>query len=103
MESAEWAEQVLSLAAERFERRLTQEIASLRVDIAQTNTSLQNGLRKEMHDGLASLQKDLDDGLARVRQDVASVRVEILKWSFPFWIGQLAAVAGLLAFMLRVR
>jgi len=25
----------------------------------------------------------------------------LLKWSFLFWVGQVAAVAGLLAFMLR--
>jgi hypothetical protein len=74
-ERREWSEQVLSVAADRFERRLTDEISALRV---------------ELHHGLAS-----------VRQELATSRVELLKWSFLFWVGQIGATAGLLAFMLR--
>lgn len=67
-------ERVLSLAAERFECRLAQETSKIRV---------------ELHDGLAG-----------VRQEMATTRVELLKWSFLFWVGQVAAVAGLLAYLL---
>lgn len=78
-ERKDWSEGVLSVAADRFERRLTEEITGLRVE-----------LREALHDGLAS-----------VRHEIATTRVEGLKWSFVFWIGQVAATAGLLAFMLR--
>lgn len=67
--------EVIQMAADRFDRRLTFEVSSLRL---------------ELHDGLAA-----------VRQEMATTRVELLKWSFAFWIGQVAAMAGLLAFMLR--
>lgn len=67
--------EVIQMAADRFDRRLTLEVSSLRL---------------ELHDGLAA-----------VRQEVATTRVELLKWSFAFWIGQIAVMAGLLAFMLR--
>jgi hypothetical protein len=73
----EGEEHVLSIAAERFERRLTQEVS---------------GLRVEMHDGFAA-----------IRQEMSNQRADLLKWSFAFWIGQLAAMCGLLAFMLRAR
>jgi hypothetical protein len=75
----EWSEHVLSVAANRFERRLTDEISVLRVEV-----------RDALHDGLSS-----------VRQEMATTWVEMLKWSFLFWLGQVAAMAGLLAFMLR--
>src|SRR5437867_2913548 len=68
-EEKAWSEHVLNLAVERFERRLAEEIATLRVAIVQ-----------EIHAG----------------------RVEIFKWSFLFWVGQLAATAALLGFMFRV-
>lgn len=74
----EWSEHVLSVAADRFERRLTEEVSHLREEI-----------REGLHDGLTS-----------VRQEIATTRVEMLKWSFLFWIGQVAAMAGLLAYML---
>jgi hypothetical protein len=74
-----WTEQVLSVATERFERRLTQEIAALRVEF----------------------MRELHAGLATVRQEIAAVRVELIRWSFVFWLGQIAAMVGVLAFMLR--
>ena len=72
-----WSEQVFSVATDRFERRLIEEVS---------------GLRTELHDGLAS-----------VRAEIATTRVELLKWSFAFWVGQVAVMAGLLSFMLRGR
>jgi hypothetical protein len=62
------------IATDRFERRLTEEISALRF---------------EMHHEFAAL-----------RQETATTRVELLKWSFLFWAGQVAAFAGLLAYML---
>ena len=64
-----WSDRVLSLAVERFERRLAEELADLRV----------------------TLVREIQDG-----------RVETFKWAFLFWIGQVAAIAGLLAFMFRI-
>jgi hypothetical protein len=63
-----WSDHVLSIGVERFERRLAQELADLRV-----------ALVREIHDG----------------------KSETIKWVFLFWVGQLAAVAGLIGFMLR--
>jgi hypothetical protein len=39
--------------------------------------------------------------LTSVRQEIANTRVEMLKWSFLFWLGQVATMAALMAFMLR--
>lgn len=76
LERAAWSDRVVSIAADRFERRLSEEVASLRVELHQ--------------------------GLGAIRQELATVRVEMLRWSFLFWVGQVAAMAGLLAFMFRV-
>ncbi len=81
-----WSDDVLSTASERFERRLTESLS---------------GLRVEMHEGFGGLRQEIAESLAAVRQELTDVGVEILKWSFLFWVGQLAAMAGLLAFMLR--
>jgi len=75
----DWTEAVLTTAVDRFEYRLTSEVSALRLDV----TKELSGLRQD------------------VTREIATVRVEWLKWSFLFWIGQVAAMAGLLAFMLR--
>jgi hypothetical protein len=86
----DWTESVLTAAVDRFEYRLTTEISALRLDVARE---------------LSSLRQDVTRELAAVRQDftrdLSGVRVELFKWSFLFWVGQVAAMAGLLAFMLR--
>jgi hypothetical protein len=61
---------VMSVVTERFERRLTEECAKLRSEMVQ-------------------LRADL-------RVDIANARADFVKWSFLFWIGQAATVAGLL-------
>ena len=73
--SNQGSKQMLEAATERFDNRLSSVAADLRLDMA--------GLRVEMQKGFAEL------------------RVELLRWSFFFWIGQVVAVASLLAFMLR--
>jgi hypothetical protein len=45
----------------------------------------------------------MHEGFAAIRQEMSNQRAELLKWSFAFGIGQLAAMCGLLAFMLRAR
>jgi hypothetical protein len=65
---AAWKDDVMLIVTERFERRLSEEIGKLRIDVVE---------------------------------QLAITRHELLKWSFLFWIGQVAAVAGLLALMLR--
>jgi hypothetical protein len=78
-ERKDWSEHVLSVASDRFERRLAQELGAFRTEISTA----------------------LNDGLAGIRQETATARLEMLKWSFVFWIGQVAAIAGLLAFIKR--
>ena len=78
-ERKDWSEHVLSVASDRFERRLAQELGAFKSDVSKT----------------------LNEVAAGIRQDTATARLEMLKWSFVFWIGQVAAVAGLLAFMRR--
>jgi len=78
-EEKRWSEHVLTTASDRFERRLIQEMTLL---------------RQEFH-------SSLHDGLSSIRVELANTRVEMLRWSFVFSIGQVAALAALLAFILR--
>jgi hypothetical protein len=74
--SRETSEDVSNAAVERFERRLVAEMSQVRLDIER--------------------------GFGVLRQELASTRVELIRWSFLFWIGQVAAILGMLAVMVRV-
>ena len=73
-----WRDNVLETAADRFDNRL-----------AAATDRFENRLNVE----LSALRLEMQKGFSELR-------VEVLRWSFLFWIGQLAAVAGLLSFML---
>lgn len=67
---------VIAACTERFERRLVEEVAGVRVQLAQVEATL--------------------------RQEMAAGRVELLKWCFLFWIGQVLAITGIMSVMLRL-
>lgn len=77
---------MIAACTERFERRLVEELSRLRVEMAQQGA----GLRQEMSQLGASL-----------RAEMAAGRVEMIRWSFLFWVGQVIAIAGLMGILLR--
>src|SRR5687767_11079484 len=91
-------EAVVLASAERFERRLVEEIAGVRVQIAQ----VESGLRQEMAQLGATFRAETGEIRAGLREDMAAVRVDLFKWSFIFWIGQVVAITGIVGVMLQL-
>ena len=89
---------VIAACTERFERRLVEEISKVRVDLAHVGASL----REEMAGMRADLRQDTAAMGAGLRQEMAEGRVELFKWCFLFWVGQVLAIGGLMGVMLRV-
>lgn len=78
---------MLNIGAERFERRLAETASGLRVQIAESE---------------ARLRQELPRMEVRIVRKIAGGRVQLLKWSFVFWIGQVVTVSAVMAAMLRV-
>ena len=104
----EWRDQVTQSLAERFDARLATTAAELRVEMAK----MRSELRQEMQQGFAqmcqamasmqvSLRKEMADLQVALRKELADNRVELIRWSFVFWMGQVAVMIGVLAYMLR--
>ena len=75
---------VMERCAERFDRRLVDETSKLRVEMH----AMGGDLRVEMH----AMRSEL-------RVEIHALRSDLLKWSFLFWVGQAAAVATFLRFV----
>jgi hypothetical protein len=91
----EASEHVLTDAEGRFERRLITESAQIRLE---TERGL-SALRSDMERGAAALRSDMERGFSALRTELADTRVELIRWSFLFWIGQVAAMFGMVALM----
>ena len=136
-----WSAEVTSACLERFERRLVEKVAGLRVEMADGHAKLRTeiaSLRREIVGEMAQMEgrlrtdiaslrgemtqmdgrlrieiaqtggtlrgdlvREMQIGFATVRQEMANNRVEFLRWSFLFWVGQFFAVAGLVGILMR--
>lgn len=127
----EWKADVVAACGERLERRLAEEASRLRVQIAQTEAVLRRdmaemgaGIRAEMAQIGASIREDMAQMGAGIRvemaqmgasireelarmggsmgQEIATGRVELFKWCFLFWIGQVVATTTMVGIMIRL-
>jgi hypothetical protein len=73
-------------------------MTELGASLRQETTQLGASLRQESTESAATLRQEI----AGLRADMLAGRVELLKWSFVFWVGQVVAVGGVLAVMLRL-
>jgi hypothetical protein len=92
-----WKDEVLTLATERFDRRLVEEIGALRLDIAKEFASV----RVEMAKEFAAVRGEMAKEFAAVRGEMAATHFSMLKWAFVFWVGQLVAMTGIMTLLLR--
>ena len=70
----------------------------MRVQIAQVESSL----RVELAQMGAGIRQEMAQRGAGIRQEIASGRVDLFKWCFLFWVGQVLAMAGMMGVMVRL-
>ena len=46
--------------------------------------------------------RELEDGFGRIVTQMAEMKVDILRWSFAFWVGQVAVTLALVALFARL-
>lgn len=110
---------VLVLAEERYERRLSEEIGKVnqhitdvKGELIQQITGGRAGLGEQIagvgvdhNQQIISLRAEVSQGIADLRADlsqqIADMRVDLTRWMFVFWVGQLAAILGILFVFFR--
>jgi chromosome segregation ATPase len=104
---------MLTVVADRCEKRLVEECGKLRGEMQQLRADLRGEmqqLRAELRGEMQQLRGDMQQFRAEVREDmqhlrtdfkieIAHTRVDLVKWSFLFWVGQVAAVTGLVTLL----
>ena len=93
----EWTETMVAAAVDRFDRRLTEELSALRVEMTRELASVRVDVGRE----IGSLRAEVGRDIGALRADLGAARAEQLKWSFVFWIGQVMAVAGIVTLLVR--
>ena len=68
---------VIKFVEEKFEKRLSEELAKVRVEIAEVKT-------------------ELIERIEALKTNDEKVKSELIRWMFIFWVGQIGAVLGIL-------
>jgi len=103
------------LVAEDFKAEIGDLRTEMRTEFATVRGEVREGFaatRGEMREGFAAIRGEIDgkvaelrgdmrEGFATLRGDMARDRFVQLKWSFAFWLGQVFAIVGFLALLLR--
>jgi hypothetical protein len=80
---------------------LRQEIGTRGVDLRQEMGQLGVGLRQEMGQLGVGLRQEMGQLGVGLRADVSAGRVEMVKWLFLFWVGQVIVMTGIMGALLR--
>jgi hypothetical protein len=80
---------------------LRQEIRDVDAALTQEIREIKVALGEQVRDGDTALRQEMHEGFARLRAEIAGRYTDLLKWSFLFWVGQVAVVAGLVGVLLR--
>jgi len=106
---------------ERIEREavtkgdLREETAKVREDLRKEMARAREELRGEMAKVREELRGEIAkvreefrtetakiwEEMARIREEMAKMEGRLIRWMFLFWVGQVAAMLGILAFVLR--
>jgi bifunctional DNA-binding transcriptional regulator/antitoxin component of YhaV-PrlF toxin-antitoxin module len=89
----------LVIAEERFERRLSEEVAKINQRITDEVARLDSKINQRITEEIARLDKRITEETAGLRVEIAKTKSEIIKWMFIFWASQIGAVAALFALL----
>ncbi len=100
--------ETVALVSERFERRLAEELATLRVEVATEFAKVRNEMatefakvRSEMAAEFGKVRVEMVTEFAKVRTEMARMETRILRWQFAQWVTLVLFLMGILLTTLR--
>jgi hypothetical protein len=81
--------------------RMVESRAATKADLQQAVTELRGELQQAVTGLRGEFQREISRVEVGLRKELQGVRTDILKWSFAFWVGNVAAVSAILFAMLR--
>lgn len=83
---------VIEVVEERFERRLSEEMGKLRVELSGE----MNQMRVELSGEMSQMRVELSGETGKLRAEMHDLRANLIQWMFLFWIGQIGVLTGIL-------
>ena len=93
---AEQKNDVLKFVEEKFERRLSEEIAGLEVRLTEKILRVETGLSDKISQNYNELSDKISQNYSELSEKISGTRADMIKWMFIFWVGQVGVILGIL-------
>ena len=87
---------VITLAEEKFERGLAEEIGKLRSEFYQELSKLRSELYQEISNLRSELYQEISNLRSELFEKLQQNHTSTIRWMFLFWVGQIGAMVGIL-------
>jgi len=86
---------------ERNAGELREEIRRVEGELREEIRRVEGELREEIRRVEGELREEIRRVEGKLREEMHSMRADLIKWSFVFWAGAVAALSGILFALLR--
>jgi len=83
---------VIKFAEEKFEKRLSEELAKIRIEL----TERIEGVRTELKSEIENLRINDERIKTELIERIEKKHSDTIRWMFIFWVGQIGAILGIL-------
>jgi len=86
---------------EKLKPKLGDAEARALLEFVETSVEQRAATKEDLQRTASGLKEDLLHTEAVLRKEIQEVKVDLLKWSFAFWVGAIAVLSGIMFAMLR--
>jgi hypothetical protein len=86
---------------EKLKPKLGDAEARSLLEFIETSAEQRAATKADLQAAVATLREEIQRGDAPLREEIHKIRAELIKWSFAFWIGNIAVLAGIMFALLR--
>ena len=89
---------IIEILEEKFEKKLSVELVNLKLELMGKNSDLAEQLNERITKLDVQLSEKITIGCEKLRAElvekIADSKVDMIKWMFIFWIGNVIAIIG---------
>jgi len=86
---------------EKLKPKLGEEEARSLLEFIESTVEQRAVTKADLQQTAASLREEIRQVDASLREEIQKVRADLIKWSFAFWVGNVAVLSGIMFALLR--
>ena len=89
---------------EKLKPKLGEEATRILLEFVEASVERKAATKEDLQRTEMALREEihhLDQKIEAVKVDIAAVKADLIKWTFGFWIGNVAVLSGIMFVLLR--